>query len=206
MDNKKFDISKLKPITHGSIFVRLDKNYDSLLSVFPETLERANMSLHFAQYIGSHKDDIKKAEGYFRASLYEFVSMEEALKRESKLNLNIFSTKNPLLILLKLLRNLEVHLKTRKLHKQPRQYLWEDTQEIIDTNILVVDTIELSDLQKLDGYKRHFKYEDKNLIQTLDWFNNTVDQWGIIKLMTIGVNEYAYEIVSNCIDGKTGTD
>ncbi|MCX6073670.1 MAG: hypothetical protein NTY39_05045 [Campylobacterales bacterium] len=202
MDNKQFDISKLKPIAHGSIFVRLDKNYDSLLSAFPETLERANMSLHFAQYIGSHKDDIKKAEGYFRASLYEFVSMEEALKRESKLNVNIFSTKNPLLILLKLLRNLEVHLKTRKLYEQPRQYLWEYTQEVIDTSILVVDTIELSDIQKLDGYKHYFKHEDKNLIQTLHWFNNAIDQWGIIQLMTIGVNEYANEIVSNYIDKK----
>lgn len=202
-NNSKINLSKLKPITKGHVFVRLDEN-NNLLSAFPETLERAKMSLYFAQQIGLTKaslpeNHIKIFEGYFRASLCEFVSMEDALKRESKNNSTLFSTKHPLLILLKLLRNLEIHLKTRKLSTQPRQYLWEYTQQIIDVDVFIVNEIELSDLKKLDGYEK-FKNEENNLIQTLNWFNNAVKQWGIIEMIIIGVNEYASEILSNCIE------
>lgn len=209
-DNLKINLAKLKPIINGHFFVRLDENYSNLLSIFPETMERAKMSLYFAQQIGFTKagltkGDIKIFEGYFRASLCEFVSMEDTLRRETKNNLKLFDTRHPLLILLKLLRNLEIHLKTRKLSTQPKQYLWEYTQQIIDVDVFMVDRIELSDLKKLDGYKR-FKDEETNITKTLDWFNKATEKWGIVEMIIIGVNEYASEIVSHCIELGKGKE
>lgn len=193
--HKKIDLSKLKPIEYAHFFITLEKSKcEFLLNQFPKTLQRAKMSAHFLQQMG-WQDDIEKAEGYFRASLCELVSMEEIFRKEFSEEFSIFSTHHPLLILLKLIRNLEVHIKTEKLSKESKQFLWGSPQKNINFDIFVINKISIDDLKQLHGYSK-FKEEEKSLIDTLDWFNMVVFEWGIVEIIFIAIYELIIEMKS----------
>lgn len=193
---QKICLSKLKPIEYAHLFITLEESKcEFLLNQFPKTLQRAKMSAHFLQQIGWQKDNIQKSEGYFRASLYELISIEEIFSKEFGKKFSIFSTQHPLLILLKLIRNLEVHIKTEKLAKESKQFSWGNPQKNIDLDIFVINKISIDDLKQLKGYSE-FQEEEKNLIDTLDWFNMVISEWGIVEIIFIAIHELITEIES----------
>ncbi len=191
------DISKLTNIKSGSVFVELDKKFDEIFENYQIILDRAKMTLSLIQRIDFQNGDIKKSEGYFRAAMCEFVSIDEVQEKLcNNKRLKIYDTKHPLLILFKLLRNIEVHLQTRRLSKEEKEVLWGKDRKQITMTIYVPEKIKLEQLQKLRTYKKNFSStENENtLIDTINWFNKEVSDWGILELVRKAVHEYLEEI------------
>ena len=78
-------------IDHGHTLISLEKKVEDKLPAFPQTYSRAEGTMRFCWFItGDEKtlfhDDLDKRnrlrESFLRASLAEFVSMEETLVRD----------------------------------------------------------------------------------------------------------------------------
>lgn len=85
------DFVLLNKVIKAPIFISIDDDDLKALKQIPQTHDRLQVALRFAWYIGGDektlpsKDENERRnlrEGYLRASLTEFASIEETLKRD----------------------------------------------------------------------------------------------------------------------------
>jgi hypothetical protein len=134
------NIHDFPTIDYGHVFVSLDEKVEKKLPTFPQTYSRAECAMRFCWFISGSEDTLIYAdlgrrnrlrEGFLRASLAEFVAMEETLVRDlvsaniNKRAIKITNSSNPLLHILRELRNLEIHLTSSTLSVEQRDVMWK---------------------------------------------------------------------------------
>lgn len=189
------NLSDLFYIDQGHILFELNKDIEKKLINYTSILERLKNTLYFANKIRYKNDNDKsRAEGYLRASLCEVISIEEILKNYD-IDLKIYKTKNPLLILLKFLRNIDVHIKTNKIDSLSTDVIFEKNK--INFNMIYIKDFDIDKVKVTDSFKKYYKsdLDISNLEESINWFQSISKQWGINELILRAVHIYANLII-----------
>ncbi|MCZ2278331.1 MAG: hypothetical protein LC117_10425 [Bacteroidia bacterium] len=182
-----------------------DKRTNSL-KTFNHVFERADCALYFTAKFHSESNQIIK-KGLLRAAISEFVSIEEVIKIDSKINnislphLLIINTENPLLHIVKQLRNYNIHLGSSVIEYTEETkrtfgtidnftngtgYEYSDSEAII-TNLNIVEFDNLRDA-------KHYCNQDK--IDLINWFNQNQIKWGVDHLIYLATLDYCDRIIA----------
>ena len=165
--------------------------------------------MSFCWFISGGKDTLfhddlnrrnRLREGFLRAALAEFVSMEETLIRDldntnsTKTAIKINNSSNPLLHILRELRNLEIHLNSSTLSAEQRDFMWKPFGEErnVTTNVWYIDNLQPSDFLQLRNARN---YNLTELEMCINRFLAEQKEWGIQEMIIRGVNSYSEEII-----------
>ena len=195
------DLQQLVRIDRGHVFLRLDEDVENGLHIFPEVRDRLLNALHFCGHIESDTENRLRG-GYLRAALAELVSVEDALYRLQRRNAlpgevrRLNHSSNPLLHIVRELRNLGIHLRSSTLDSEKRELLWghvdrpEDATQVSWT-LWWLDDLSLQAFEELNNFKR---YDRTAFAKALAWFDEAQRQWGISELVLRAIKEYAREL------------
>jgi hypothetical protein len=191
----KMDFSQHPDKEKGFRFACLNKTVDERLKRFEATYDRAKGALHFCARITNMPDiDTKGREAYLRAALGEFVSMKEMIRRDEDSTTGaprIDDSSNPLLRIMKELRNLQFHLISSPMKTE--QLLVTGSEGEHEMPVWFIENLSIGDFE--DSRNRHL-YKSTVLQRMIDWFNKHQRPWGVPWLLQHAVNAYAEEIVS----------
>lgn len=197
------DFNLLPDLSSSSAWILLSDELEASITKLPETYDRAESALHFCWSITGALDvyertdpkSIKRREGYLRASLAEFVSMEETLARDlvsigtNSTPIKINHSLNPLLHIIRELRNFEIHLHSASLSSEIREVIFANTNSEID--IWMVGDLLEADFRKLKNAKL---YNNSDIPKMLDWFSQAQKGWGVHDLVYRSIVIYCEEI------------
>lgn len=178
---------------------------------FPLAAERAFCATHFCWRICSSIDQMFEdptvlRQGFMRASLAEFVGMEEALKRDlPRLAIPAAPIKandgnRPLLHIIRELRNFELHLHSSPLTRQITQVLWPGPMDAKEEGTpfeyqgWIIDDLTESQFRLLNN-ARHYRGDD--IRQLVAWFNSAQREWGIHDLILRAIETFCIDIISH---------
>jgi hypothetical protein len=183
------------------VFCSLENKTKNSLCNFPQVYQRSVAALQFRRQISNSNgasDEIGEIMkvAYLRASLMEFVGMEEMLKadlqimglRQEPLKMN--ATENAMLILLRELRNLQLHIKTITLSNDDRPAIYLGQERNIS-----IEIIPLTDLQGIKDVRNARYYDPGELDDAINWLNDAQMNWGIGDIIHRGVQVYADLII-----------
>ena len=197
MRQNPLDFSLLPSVDVGRTFWSLPPEIAAGIERYPETLLRAKAAAYFcglAPYPErTGAENLRLREAHLRAALGEFVSMEEALRSDCAGDdvRRIVDSQNPLLHIIKQLRNLQFHLQTSTLTPEQQRVLFMDAEHDID--IYYINDIGISDFDRLRDANR---YADPDKLQMLTWFNESQRVWGAADLVRRAVEAFAVEIAT----------
>jgi hypothetical protein len=167
----------------------------------PLTSQRAEGVFELAKKIGG--DDHKISGIYLRASLGEFVSIEETLRvdvpGQSLLKLN--QIRNTLLHILRELRNFQFHLRNVDLnHNLSEATIISEKDPNFSlgpfpTKLTVVDNLNFQELKKLNNIKKY--YTDDEVKHMINWLNEAQKEYSIQALVLKGLKFYTTELVKH---------
>lgn len=206
---QSINIHNFPTIDHGHVCASLNKKVQNKLHKFPQTYSRAECAISFCWFISGGKDTLfhddlnrrnRLREGFLRAALAEFVSMEETLIRDldntnsTKTAIKINNSSNPLLHILRELRNLEIHLNSSTLSADQRDFMWKPFGEErnVTTNVWYIDNLQPSDFLQLRNARN---YNLTELEMCINRFLAEQKEWGIQEMIIRGVNSYSEEII-----------
>lgn len=172
-----------------SIFASIDKTLQARLTSLPSVLERAQSSVMFAEQAKHGEHWV--AAAYLRASLADFVSMEEiqTLDATAHTPLRIRHSSNPLVHLLALMRHLNIHVKSVATSQHTvSASVWDQPFEM---DLSVISNLALPDLQGLRNAKY---YSTADLNNVVAWFAAAQLHWGVGYIFRVGVEAFASEI------------
>lgn len=184
----------------------LGDNRKNSLVIFKHVFERASCALHFTSKFHSEDDEIIK-KGLLRAAISEFVSMEEVLKIDSDINnisldpLLIINTENPLLHIVKQLRNYNIHIgssiidyasETKRIFGTIEDFEKGTGYEYTDREA-VISNLDIAEFNKLKDAK---KYYQSDKIKIIEWFNQNQIKWGVDHLIYLAILDYCDEIIT----------
>ena len=169
----------------------------SRLTTMPETLERANSAVMFAQQAAKQSEPWISA-AFLRASLADLCAMEEMQKfdRPTSLPVKVADERNPLLHLLVLLRLLNIHVKAMAVAPEHSVISFNGMPLALDDqpltwSVLVVTNLSSSDLAALrDGAK----YDLSDLERCVTWFSDRQRSGGVGGLVVQGVAIFAKQL------------
>ncbi len=147
--------------------------------------------------------DVKRREAFMRAALGEYVSMEEAIRwdRPHGSPPQIKDSRNPLLHIMKELRNLQFHLLSSPLKSQQRSVIFASRQ--CDMPVWYVEDLRVTDF---DRSKNAQFFTPDDLKRMIQWFNENQRLWGVTELILHAVRAYAEEILRGFRMPRTATD
>lgn len=167
----QISLENLPTFETSPIFCCLDDDVERELRRFVNVFERASVALRFLQNEGASADQlhVRKEEeeqmqaAYLRASLMEFVGMEDSLPTDlralgiNKPALRIWDTNNAMLILLRELRHVHIHVARTKFLRRNKVAVFRGFDRELETNV-VIRTIPKHDLDQLTTGRRakHF--------------------------------------------------
>jgi len=194
------DLSRLTDIDRAHVFLGVDDEIRPILERFPAILERVQNVIHFISQIGAH-DVRENVCGYIRATLAEMVSIEDAQKDIVSAVQLMTTSGNPLLCVVRELRNVEIHLSSVTLSSRNQPYLWGDIAKPgdateVDIQIHWIDNIDIESFRKLRYYE---KYDDSAFKVALSWFDKNQRCWGIGELLYRAISEYAMELAGSLL-------
>ena len=191
------DFSLLPSVDVGRTFWSLPPEISTGIENYPETLLRAKAAVHFCRLPPyperTGDENLRLREAYLRAALGEFVTMEETLRSDCPTTnpRRIVDSRNPLLHIIKQLRNLQFHLQTSTLTPEQQRVLFMGDEH--DMDIYYIGDLEITDFDKLNDARR---YKDSDKIQMLAWFNESQRVWGTADLVRRAVEAFASEIAT----------
>ena len=159
----------------------------------PRTLERIESAIMFAKQC-SKESEPWRAAAYLRAALAEYCSIEEIQKLDQvgAKHFRVGDSKNPLIHLLKLLRHLNIHVKSNVAAKHSINVSLGD--QIFDMDVYVISDINVMELTKL---RNGIFYTQADLERCVDWFNQHQSLWGAGDLIDIGTSMFAIELAEH---------
>ncbi|MDD2997555.1 MAG: hypothetical protein PHV05_00760, partial [Candidatus Riflebacteria bacterium] len=163
--------SSLLPEIEGiPLIFSLPDHIVNAFSDLEDTHNRARCAIYFALQISKNSTQIFR-EGYFRAALTEFVSMDETSKKElGKIkHRSLISSQNPLLHIMKQLRDLQIHLVSNHLDSSTHTISFHGTDYQLQ-KWHIQKELTLDDFANLNNRKF---YKDYDLRQVISWFNET---------------------------------
>ena len=198
MPNRKFEIDL------GELF---DVNYGHVYSKLPDEVSIGGVIPHevMLRAKGARRHGTKASvccleahAASYRAALFDLTSMEEAAKRDLKCleipagKFYLQSSKNPLLIVLKELRNMETHNFTGMVYSDSREFLWGNITEPDKAKSVVFDVHYLSNLEweQFQQIRNFDCYCPGDLKVAFDWFDEAQKAWGITEMTYRGILIY----------------
>jgi hypothetical protein len=197
------DFGDVPDLAYTTAWIRLEDEVVNAMAKFPRTLERARCAVHFCHGISYDPDtEVFLRQGYMRASLAEFVGMEDALKQElpligiSALPIKANSSRKPLLHIIRELRNFEIHLHSSPLSPQNKSVLWGHYERPhkarpLDIQIWIIDDLTVDQFNKLNNAK---DYNKDDVLQLIGWFNAAQKEWGVHDLILRAIGTFCREI------------
>ena len=206
---KLLDFSLLTSADSHKIFVCLPEEIEKAIDVLPETSIRFLAALKFCWYASGTRDvlfaDEPKAtrlrEAFLRASLSEFVSTEDTLKRDlevlgiTAVPIKIFDLEHPLVHIMRVLRNLEIHLTSHQLSHSKKDVVMEfsGVKHQTQTTVWTIDELTVERFCQPKGVKSN--YSPKDIEAMVKWFNVSQGDWGVNDLLFRAICEWASAIV-----------
>lgn len=208
-DTDLLDLSLLTRAYSHEIFVCLPEQIETAIDVLPETSARFLAALKFCWYASGTPDtlfaDEPKAtrlrEAFLRASLSEFVSIEDTLKRDLEAigitgrSIKIFDLRHPLLHIMRVLRNLEIHLTSHQLSHSEKDVVMEfgGVQHQTQTTVWTIDPLTIERFCQPRRVKS--QYSPTDIEAMVHWFNAAQRDWGVNDLLFRAICEWASAIV-----------
>lgn len=203
----KLDFGQLPVLKNKrSWLCNLGADRTNSLSPFKNVLERAECALSFTAQFHSENNEIAK-RGLLRAAISEFVSIEEVVKIDLDINnislspLLIIKTENPLLHIVKQLRNYNIHIgssvidyteETKRTFGTNEQFANKTGYEYTD-NEAIITNLDITEFNKLKDSK-HYYMQDK--INAIKWFNQNQIKWGVDHLIYLATLNYCDRIIT----------
>lgn len=187
------DFNQLPHISHCTAIFELPVSIACVLQHYPNTYDRALSALYFAlQIVKESTSTIKLREGHMRAAIAEYVSMEETIDVDTKKTgfYKIVNSKNPLLHIVKQLRNMQIHILTSKLASATESVTYCGHE--FEMQFWSVQAITQKDFDKL-RYKDRYLLADK--VEMIEWFNKNQLELGIQEIILQAVLFYSRELV-----------
>jgi hypothetical protein len=191
---RTYDFSQSWAIIDAPKIVNSDR-----LSKLPYTNERALCAVTFVGMLAYKLErDSYKAyqQGFLRASLAEFVGMEEALPLDlSSLGIALTAKRlsespSPLLRSIRELRHMRIHVICNSMTTAPNEVVYlEKTLNV--GMFLVQDWTE----EKFEELRNSRHYDEKSIKELVGWFNEAQRHFGIQDLVIRAVQEYASDII-----------
>ena len=203
VDLIKLDFSSLPTFERTSFFCCLESDTENSLRAFPNVFERATAAMRFCQHIGSGIAGDKEIMGvaYLRASLMELVGMEEVLpldlesRGENETRLRINETSNVLLVMLRELRNLNLHLINVSLENEEREAVSYSSIITPEYYTFGAHLIPFDQLTELSNLKNAKLFDADELDAAIAWFNDAQSHWGITDVVKSGIETYSRLII-----------
>lgn len=201
----RLDFNNVPDLSYTKAFSVIDASVLDAMTKLPETSERARCAVHFSYRIANQTtEDMFRRQGYMRASLAEFVGMEEALLRDlrklgvSTPPLKANSGTKPLLHIIRELRNFEIHLHSSPLSPEKKSTLWGDFKNPdeaiqLETTIWVIDDLTEARFSKLRNAGR---YDPADVSKLVSWFNSAQKEWGVHDLIQRAAEEFCCEMIA----------
>ena len=142
---------------------------------------------------------LRRREMYLRAALSEFASMEYALRidrpKPSDVH-KIRASANPLLHVVRALRDMNVHLASSRLAQRSRPAVWPIKPDPVhfDFDLWVITELEPGAL----GNRTGVSYASGDVQRLIDWFMPAQAEWGVHHLVRLAVLAYSREVLSKC--------
>jgi hypothetical protein len=187
------------------LFFSLDNDVDQRLRTLPGTYSRCNAALRFNSWVNASADSLGVREeelasmqvSCLRAALMEFAGMEEALGSDiDRLSppLRIRDTKNAMLVVLRELRNIQIHLVMTELLSTKRSgvFCWQEQEQQHELTALMIPR---ADLDKLKDSRNSSHYDRTDLSRAVDWLAQAQEHWGIHDVVRSGIWAYAKAVV-----------
>lgn len=193
------DSSLLPDIAGIPLIFSLPDHIVKAFSDLEDTHNRARCAIYFALQISKNSTQIFR-EGYFRAALTEFVSMDETSKKElgKTKHRSLISSQNPLLHIIKQLRDLQIHLVSNHLDSSTHTISFHGTDYQLQ-KWHIQKELTLDDFAELNNRKF---YKDADLRQVISWFNETQKLYGVHVLIRQAVIMYAEELMQGVCHGS----
>jgi hypothetical protein len=188
------------------LFFTLAAEVDERLRTLPATYARCNAALRFMSNIGAGAGHMHvRAEevdsmrvAYLRASLMEFAGMEEALGIDvgrGQAPLRISDTRNAMLVVLRELRNVQIHLIKSDLLSSNRSAVLRFQGEEHEHELTAL-TIPRLDLNRLKDPRNRTYCHREDFERAVDWLAEAQEHWGIADVIMRGIWAYAEAIVA----------
>ena len=202
--NIQINLSLLKPINCGHVFLTIADGIIEPLQSYPEILDRLTNSLAFVRRISGNYEDRFRC-GLIRAALTELISVEDVQKTLVK-NGSLFGkgrkmndSGHPLLCIVRELRNLEIHLSSAKVNSNKKNFLWGNADNPagatpVHWSIYYVDNLSLHQFQQLKNY-RH--YDSNQFASALKWFDQAQRCWGISEMLFRAISLFSDELAAD---------
>lgn len=199
----KLDFSSLPSFERTSYFCCLELETEQELRPFSNVLERAQAAMRFCQHIGSGIAGDKEIMGAacLRASLMELVGIEEVLpldlriRGRSEERLLIVDTSSVLLIMLKELRNLNLHLANVQLRDEKRQAVSYRSIIAPQHHTFEAQLIPSSELNGIRDLRNSKHFDPDELEAAIQWFDGAQRSWGIADVVQAGIETYCRLII-----------
>lgn len=198
MASHELDFSPLNP-SHYAVFFSLGDECKSDLSAFPETLSRIQGALHFAHMLriaGEEGPEERLAGSYLRASLAEYVAIDEMAKSEFCNGFSLLKTRCPLPHILKILRNYQMHIGTTKVTEENMELLYRG--ETVEIGKWIVTDVESGHLLSLHAFKenrgRSAMYSEQTAEKMVEWLNESQRTFGFPNLIYTAVMDVCNQL------------
>jgi hypothetical protein len=187
------------------LFFSLDDDVDQRLRTLPGTYAKCNAALRFnscvaanAKTLGVREEELPSMQvAYLRAALMEFAGMEEALNSDlngSSPPLRLRDTRNAMLVVLRALRNIQVHLVRTTLPSAKRAAVLRWNQQEYQHELTAL-MIPQADLDKLKESRNTSHYDRADFNRAVDWLAQAQEHWGIHDVVREGIWAYARAVV-----------
>lgn len=198
MASHELEFSPINP-SHYAVFFSLEDNCRAALSAFPETLSRIEGALHFAHRLriaGEEGPEERLAGSYLRASLAEYVAIDEMAKAEFDNDFSLLKTRCPLPHILKILRNYQMHIGTTKVSEENMELLYRG--ETFELGKWVVTDVESGHLLSLhaftDNRGRPAMYSEQTAEKMVEWLNESQRTFGFPHLIHTAVMDVCNQL------------
>lgn len=199
------DLSLLPEIDCGHMFFNVGPQLLEPISALSRTVERIENATTFAAFAACHEPrESTLREGFLRASLTEFMSIENILDLDLKqagLSAQPFKlndSRKPHLHLVRELRNLEVHLFHHKLSVSQKETLFGNRSQPGSAKPFTIDVwcwegVTIEAFRKLRNASKYSDIETRGMVE---WFNRSQKEWGVAEVFLRVIKDYCRELAS----------
>jgi hypothetical protein len=198
------DFHLLPALDRATIFMRLSRRIEENMKgsiASGETLDRARAAAMFFRSASSESESWWN-EAFLRAGLGEFVSMSSALSRDleaagsDKTPHRIQDSRNPLLHLMLILRNVNFHAHRNRVDNAEARFIFRDGdyEQEIDSHVVVIGDLNVEILAKKREVRKVYSQDD--LCDVVEWFKSEQMAFGAGEIFATGVELYCHELLS----------
>ncbi|WP_182027241.1 hypothetical protein [Vibrio rotiferianus] len=195
----KLDFNLATKVEHG--YLLIPEPAKGLVE-FPDVYDRVCSVIYHCSMVSG--EPMKKCiplsakeATHIRSALCEFVGLEDLLKQLyptlSHAEFAIYKSKNPILHMIKLLRNYNVHISNSELsQKSMKVRALVDKHGEFDVTVKFISNLSLESLKLM---RSATNYSDSQLISMIDIFENEQHEFGVTTLILKAVIDYSEHLV-----------